>query len=84
MAKILYFARLREQLGLASEDVRLPENVRSVSALIAILRARGGRWAEALADESRVHVAVNCSMAGMCNAVQDDDEIALFPPVTGG
>ena len=84
MAKILYFALLREQLGLASENIPLPEEVRDVGALIAILRARGERWVEALGDETRVRVAVNCEMAGSKTAVAEGDEIALFPPVTGG
>lgn len=82
--RLLYFARLREQLGLASEHALLPPEVRTVGELLAWLRTRPGPWAEHLADEHRFRVAVNQDMANANTEIRVNDEIALFPPVTGG
>ena len=84
MVKILYFAGLRELTGCGSEDFALPPDVRDIGGLRAALRARGGAWAEALAETRRVRAAVNQDMAGADTAVRDGDEVAFFPPVTGG
>ena len=82
--KILYFARLREQLGVPGESIALPEGVATVGALRAHLVARGGNWAEALGGSGPVRVAVNQDMARPDAPVKDGDEVAFFPPVTGG
>jgi molybdopterin synthase sulfur carrier subunit len=82
--QILYFAWVRERIGVAEERVDPPSDVRSVGALIVWLRARGTRYAEALADNARVRCAVNQEFASVEAAVQPGDEIAFFPPITGG
>ena len=84
MVELKYFAGLREQLGLAHESVELPEHVRDVAALTEWLRSRGGSWREALAAGKPVKVAVNRDMAQSTTALHDGDEVAYFPPVTGG
>ncbi len=84
MTRILYFASLREKIGLASEEVSLPPEVSTVGELIAWLKGRGPRYADALGDPRVVKAAVNQDYAGMEQRVEDQDEIALFPPVTGG
>jgi molybdopterin synthase sulfur carrier subunit len=84
MIKILYFAGLREATGTGAEEIVLPAAVRDIAGLRALLRARGGAWAEALAESKRVRAAVNQDMAAGDTAVTDGDEIAFFPPVTGG
>lgn len=81
--KILYFAGLREALGHSSEQMPLPAGVGTVGQLHAHLAARGGAWA-ALATTKNLRVAVNQRMAAMDAPLQDGDEIAFFPPVTGG
>ncbi|MSQ70106.1 MAG: molybdopterin converting factor subunit 1 [Betaproteobacteria bacterium] len=81
---LLFFAGLREQLGSAHEDYELPSGVSTVGALRAQLIARGGAWHSALADNRAVRVAVNQDMANAATAVKAGDEIAFFPPVTGG
>jgi molybdopterin synthase sulfur carrier subunit len=83
MIRVLYFASLREALGTDSEDLSATQ-AGSVAEIRARLRARGGAWAEALAEDRRVLAAVNHQMARPDTPVVDDDELAFFPPVTGG
>jgi molybdopterin synthase sulfur carrier subunit len=82
--KVLYFASLREKLGTGAEELDLPAGVASVDALRAHLRSRGGAWAEALAEGRLLRAAVNQDMAEGAAAVKAGDEVAFFPPVTGG
>lgn len=82
--KILYFAWLKEKTGVGEEDVSLPEGVGDVQGLIAWLKARGDGFAEAFADEAIVRVAVNLDHVDTKHPLQDSDEVAFFPPVTGG
>jgi molybdopterin synthase sulfur carrier subunit len=84
MITILYFARLREALGMASEQIALPAGVGDLESLRELLRGRGGAWAEELADGRPVRAAVNQDMAFGNTRIADGDEIAFFPPVTGG
>lgn len=81
---ILYFARLRQSLGLAIERVELPSRAASVGALRDKLRARGGAWTEELALDRAVCIAVNQELAESGTSLRDGDEVAFFPPVTGG
>lgn len=82
--KLLYFAWLKTKIGMAEEDVSPPEDVRTVAELIAWLKGRGPAFADALANESVVKVAVNQEYARPDQPVRPGDEVALFPPVTGG
>lgn len=81
---VLYFARLREVLGRDSEEVPLPANSRSISALRERLRDRGGAWEAELAPARPVRVALNQEMVGGDAVLANGDEVAFFPPVTGG
>ncbi|MDP1680301.1 MAG: molybdopterin converting factor subunit 1 [Burkholderiales bacterium] len=81
---ILYFARLRETLGIAQEKIELPAHAASVAGLLDHLRARGEEWHAALAPTQSYRVAVNQDMADITTPVRDGDEVAIFPPVTGG
>ena len=83
MITVLYFARLRETLGTGSEQMVLPVHVRDIEALRAHLIARGGVWADEL-DKKAIRAAINQSMASGDSSIADGDEIAFFPPVTGG
>lgn len=78
---VLYFARLRESLGLAQEEIAPQANV---GELLDLLRARSAVWQDALKDSSSVRVAVNQDLATRETVLKDGDEVALFPPVTGG
>lgn len=81
--KVLYFASLREAVGKAAEEFVLPAGVTTVGALRALLAARGEGW-QALAEGRNVRAAVNQRMANADAAVAAGDEVAFFPPVTGG
>jgi molybdopterin synthase sulfur carrier subunit len=78
--KLLYFAWLRTRIGIDREEIEPPETVRDVAGL----KGRGERYAEALANPQVVRVAINQEYAKPNDAVRPGDEIALFPPVTGG
>ena len=81
---VVYLARLREALGVATERMAPVASPMTVGALRAALAARGGAWAVELAPERAVRMAVNHAMAGPETVIADGDEVALFPPVTGG
>ena len=82
--RLLFFAALREQLGTAAEEIELPAEVTSVAGLRAHLMQRGEPWQAVLGDKRLVRVAVNQEYAGLDHPVKPGDEVALFPPVTGG
>jgi len=84
MAKILYFASLAETLGTKSEQLELPADCRTVDDLVATLRERGEPFAGAFDGNTRILVAVNQEMSEPSAAIGPADEIAFFPPVTGG
>ncbi len=81
--KVLYFAGLREALGQSGEELELPTGVATVGALRAHLAGRGEGW-QALAAGRKVRAALNQRMVGAEAAVAAGDEVAFFPPVTGG
>lgn len=81
---LLYFAWVRQKIGVAEEMMTLPESVKTVADLAAHLRTRGEGYAEALSDMSRLRAAVNREHVPFDAAVSDKDEVAFFPPVTGG
>ncbi len=82
--KLLYFAWLRTKIGIGSEEIEPPEGVADVAGLLDWLKGRGDGYAAALANLSLVRVAVNQEYVALDHPVAPGDEIALFPPVTGG
>ncbi|KEQ19229.1 molybdopterin converting factor subunit 1 [Endozoicomonas numazuensis] len=81
MIKILFFASYREKLGV--DSLELPEVPANLSALRAMLCEKGADWQEVVTD-SRTLVALNQSMTRKDFDIKEGDEIAFFPPVTGG
>jgi len=81
---LVYLARLREAFGRSGEAFALGNGEATVGALLAALRARGGVFAQELAPGRAIRVAVNHTMAGDDTAIVSGDEVAVFPPVTGG
>lgn len=82
--KVLYFAWLRARIGVAQETVEPPAHIATVGDLVGWLRARGGGYAEALARPEVVKAAVNQEHVSHDHPLRPGDEVALFPPVTGG
>ncbi|MBM3346442.1 MAG: molybdopterin converting factor subunit 1 [Betaproteobacteria bacterium] len=82
--RLLYFASIREQLGCAAESLELPAGITTVGALLEHLMLRGGAWREALAQTRVLRVAINQDMAEPGRTLSGGDEVAFFPPVTGG
>lgn len=84
MVHVLYFAWLRERAGRAEEHLALPEGVATVRDLAAWLAARDAAGTAAFANLAVIRAAVNQSFAPPDSPVADGDEVAFFPPVTGG
>ena len=84
MITILYFASLREQLNLDREQLDRPDGVSTVGDLRKWLCRRGAPWSVLLAEESLVMMSLNHAMTDTEATISDGDEIAFFPPVTGG
>ncbi len=82
--RVLYFANVREKLGRDAEELELPAEVTTIAGLRTHLRARGGAWADALAESRLLRTALNQEMAQPAAPIKPGDEIAFFPPVTGG
>jgi molybdopterin synthase sulfur carrier subunit len=84
VVRLLYFAWLRERIGRAEEEMTLPPGVDSIAALIAWLRDRGAPYDAALAKDARIRSAINQEFASPDARFAAGDEIAFFPPITGG
>ena len=82
--KLLYFAWVRQKIGRSEEIVDPPSSVRTAGDLIAWLVKRGEGYADALGDQKRVRVAINQEHSNFAAPVDAGDEVAFFPPVTGG
>ena len=81
---LLYFAWVRERVGLGEEQVVLPAEVLTLTDLAAWLKARGGGYSEAFARPEKLRAALDQKMVPLTTAIGDAREIAFFPPVTGG
>lgn len=82
--RVLYFAWVRQKVGLGQEDVSPPPEVRDIAGLVAWLSARSPGHAAAFANAKTIRAAVNQDFADSDHPVAAGDEIAFFPPVTGG
>jgi molybdopterin synthase sulfur carrier subunit len=82
--KLLYFAWVRQKVGKSEETMALPRGVLTVRDLVRHLQARGPGYADAFKDPARLRAAANLEHVGFDTRLSDGDEIAFFPPVTGG
>lgn len=81
---VLYFARLRESLGVSREELELTPEVSDLVSLRRMLEARGGAWAREMAAQRNLRAAVNQAVSAPDAPLKPGDEVAFFPPVTGG
>ena len=84
MAHILYFASLREALNRDKEQIDLPDAIKTIADLKQFLATRGEAWQAAFNADASLLASVNQQMASDESAISNADEIAFFPPVTGG
>jgi molybdopterin synthase sulfur carrier subunit len=81
---VLYFARLKESLNYSTEEMVLPEGVKTIAQLKTHLAKRGEAWANLFNGKQTIRAAINHALVDNVAAVKDGDEVAFFPPVTGG
>lgn len=81
---ILYFARIKEALNYSSEQVQLPAEVKTILALKQWLKGRGEVWANLFDGRQVVRAAINHNLVDDLATIKAEDEVAFFPPVTGG
>jgi len=81
---LLYFAWVRQVIGKSEENMALPLGIADARGLIGHLRGLGANYAKALGDESRLRLAINQRHAGPETPIAEGDEVAIFPPITGG
>jgi len=81
---VLYFARLKESLNYSTEEMKLPEGVKTIAQLKTHLAKRGEAWAHLFNGKQTIRAAINHALVDDESAVKDGDEVGFFPPVTGG
>ena len=81
---ILYFARIKEAVNYSSENIDLPMDIKTVTALKNYLALRGENWANLFNGKQVVRAAINHALVDDLAAISAGDEVAFFPPVTGG
>ncbi len=82
--KVFYFARLKEKLNYSTEDLEMPDEPLTVLKLKAFLAKRGDVWGQMLMGKLKIRAAINHELVADSAAIADGDEVAFFPPVTGG
>jgi molybdopterin synthase sulfur carrier subunit len=82
--KLLYFAWLRQKTGHGSEQITLPDDIQNVAGLMDWLAGRGEGYADAFANREAIKIAVNQIYCDVTQSISNADEVAFFPPVTGG
>ena len=82
--KVLYFAWLRQRIGVAAEEFDLPADVGTVDDLVGFLTAKGPGYAKGFAEPQVIRAAVNYEYVPFDHKLSNSDEVAFFPPVTGG
>jgi molybdopterin synthase sulfur carrier subunit len=81
---VLYFAWLRQRTGTGQEEIALPDGVATVGDLVAWLKTRGPGYESAFSHPKAVRAAVNQEYVPFDHPLAEDDEVAFFPPITGG
>jgi len=82
--KLFYFAKVREAIGIDREELDLGSNIKTVSDLIEVLKGRGSHWQDMFSMSTTFRMAVNQEMVEATHKINANDEVAFFPPITGG
>ncbi|MEI7917283.1 MAG: molybdopterin converting factor subunit 1 [Methylophilaceae bacterium] len=84
LIKVFYFARLKESLNYSTEDMELPFHVKTIAQLKVHLAERGETWADLFGGQQSIRAAINHALVDNDAIINSGDEVAFFPPVTGG
>jgi sulfur-carrier protein len=82
--KLFYFAKVREAIGIDREELDLGSDIKTVSDLIEVLKGRGSHWHDMFSMSTIFRMAVNQEMVEATHKISANDEVAFFPPITGG
>lgn len=82
--KLFYFAKVREALGVDQEEIDLVSSIETVADLVDFLKSRGSAWQATFSELSSMRMAVNQEIVDDSHAIRANDEVAFFPPITGG
>ena len=82
--KILYFSWIKDKLGKSHEEMQLNENIKTVNDLITLLKKNNENYEDVFKDTSSIKVSINMETARFEDSIHDNDEVAFFPPMTGG
>ena len=82
--KILYFSWIKDKLGKSHEEMQLNENIKTVNDLITLLKKNNENYEDVFKDTSSIKVSINMETSRFEDSIHDKDEIAFFPPMTGG
>ena len=82
--KLFYFAKVREMLGIDREEIDIETDIKTLAELIAFLKLRGSQWQSIFDMSSSYRMAVNQELVEANHTINANDEVAFFPPITGG
>ena len=82
--KLFYFAKVREVLGIDREEIDIKSDIKTLAELVAFLKLRGSQWQSIFDMSSSYRMAVNQELVEGNHAIKANDEVAFFPPITGG
>ena len=82
--KLFYFAKVREVLGIDREEIDVETDIKTLAELIAFLKLRGSQWQSIFDMSSSYRMAVNQELVEASHIINANDEVAFFPPITGG
>ena len=82
--KLFYFAKVREAIGIDREELDLESDIKTISDLIEVLKGRGSHWQDMFSMSTTFRMAVNQEMVEATHKISANDEVAFFPPITGG
>ena len=82
--KLFYFAKVREILGIDREEIDVESDIKTLAELVAFLKLRGSQWQSIFEMSSSYRMAVNQELVEANHTINPNDEVAFFPPITGG
>jgi molybdopterin synthase sulfur carrier subunit len=82
--KLFYFAKVREVLGIDREEIDVGSDIKTLAELVAFLKLRGSQWQSIFDRSSSYRMAVNQELVDESHTISGNDEVAFFPPITGG